>query len=94
MSAPTLSHWRKRLGGKLELLLAESLREVAHGQRGTAQPGPQAGHGRHHGSSPKTSGFPTDAKLLHAAIKGSTAWPTSTACGFGNPTSGSPGTRR
>src|ERR1700675_1152274 len=38
-----LSHWRKRLGDKLELLLAESLR-VAH-------PGPGAGHGRHHGAA-------------------------------------------
>jgi len=29
LSAPGLSHWRERLGEKLELLLAESLR-VAH----------------------------------------------------------------
>jgi hypothetical protein len=39
-----LSHWRKRLGDKLELLLAESLR-VAHE---FAEPRPQAGHDRHH----------------------------------------------
>ena len=45
-----LSHWRKRLGDKLELLLAESLR-VAHERRRVAQPGPQAGHGRHHGAA-------------------------------------------
>src|SRR5499433_3182069 len=65
-----LSHWRKRLGDKLELLLAESLR-VAHDSGGlrtrdlervtvdtTVQP--------------KAITFPTDAKLLHAAIKGLT----------------------
>lgn len=63
-----LSHWRKRLGDKLELLLAESLR-VAHeadalrGQdlrRVTVDTTVQ----------PKAISFPTDAKLLHAAIKG------------------------
>ena len=63
-----LSHWRKRLGDKLELLLAESLR-VAHGtgalrsndlKRVTVDTTVQ----------PKTITFPTDAKLLHAAIKG------------------------
>ena len=60
-----LSHWRKRLGAKLELLLAESLR-VAHAagalrtrdiKRVTADTTVQ----------PKNV---TDAKLLHAAIKG------------------------
>jgi len=63
-----LSHWRKRLGDKLELLLAESLR-VAHGagalrsndlKRVTVDTTVQ----------PKAITFPTDAKLLHAAIKG------------------------
>jgi len=63
-----LSHWRKRLGDKLELLLAESLR-VAHEagalrtrdiKRVTADTTVQ----------PKNVTFPTDAKLLHAAIKG------------------------
>ena len=63
-----LSHWRKRLGGKLELLLAESLR-VAHAsgalrsqdlKRVTVDTTVQ----------PKNISFPTDAKLLHAAIKG------------------------
>jgi IS5 family transposase len=63
-----LSHWRKRLGEKLELLLAESLR-VAHGagalrtndlKRVTVDTTVQ----------PKAITFPTDAKLLHAAIKG------------------------
>ena len=63
-----LSHWRKRLSGKLELLLAESL-QVAHASAPLRSQGPQAGHGRHHGAA-KNIDFPTDAKLLHAAIKG------------------------
>src|SRR5476651_620159 len=63
-----LSHWRKRLGDKLELLLAESLR-VAHAsgalrsqdlKRVTVDTTVQ----------PKNISFPTDAKLLHAAIRG------------------------
>jgi transposase, IS5 family len=63
-----LSHWRKRLGDKLELLLAESLR-VAHAsgalrsndlKRVTVDTTVQ----------PKAITFPTDAKLVHAAIKG------------------------
>lgn len=63
-----LSHWRKRLGDKLDLLLAESLR-VAHAsgalrtkdlKRITVDTTVQ----------PKNIAFPTDAKLLHAAIKG------------------------
>src|SRR6202162_1731168 len=63
-----LSHWRKRLGDKLELLLVESLR-VAHAsgalrsqdlKRVTVDTTVQ----------PKNVTFPTDAKLLHAAIKG------------------------
>jgi IS5 family transposase len=63
-----LSHWRKRLGDKLELLLAESLR-VAHAagalrtrdlKRVTVDTTVQ----------PKAITFPTDAKLLHAAVKG------------------------
>src|ERR1041384_5665889 len=63
-----LSHWRKRLGDQLELLLAESLR-VAYDvgalrsqdlRRCTVDTTVQ----------PKAITFPTDAKLLHAAIKG------------------------
>jgi transposase, IS5 family len=63
-----LSHWRKRLGDKLELLLAESLK-VAHAsgalrtndlKRVTVDTTVQ----------PKAITFPTDAKLLHAAIRG------------------------
>ena len=63
-----LSHWRQRLGDKLDRLLAESLR-VAHGagalrtqdlKRVTVDTTVQ----------PKAITFPTDAKLLHAAIRG------------------------
>jgi IS5 family transposase len=63
-----LSHWRKRLGDKLELPLAENLR-VAHDagalrsqdlKRVTVDTTVQ----------PKAVTFPTDAKLLHAAVKG------------------------
>ena len=45
-----LSHWRKRLGERLDLLLAESLR-VAHDKRRVAHQGPGAGHRRHHGAA-------------------------------------------
>ena len=62
-----LSHWRKRLGDKLELLLAESLR-VAH-ERGAAQQD-LARVTVDTTVQPKNITFPTDAKLLHAAIKG------------------------
>jgi transposase, IS5 family len=67
-NAPTSGHWRKRLGDKLELLLAESLR-LAHAsgaprsqdlKRVTVDTTVQ----------PKNISFPTDAKLLHAAIRG------------------------
>ena len=63
-----LSHWRKRLGDKLELLLAESLR-VAH------EAGALRGQNLKRVTvdttvQPKAITFPTDAKLLHAAIKG------------------------
>ena len=63
-----LSHWRSRLGDKLELLLAESLRIAHHSgalrlkdlARVTVDTTVQS----------KAITFPTDAKLLHAAIKG------------------------
>src|SRR6201982_82571 len=65
-----LSHWRKRLGDKLELLLAESLR-VAH------EAGALRGQDLKRVTvdttvQPKAITFPSDAKLLHAAIKGLT----------------------
>ncbi|MEH2545696.1 hypothetical protein V1283_002341 [Bradyrhizobium sp. AZCC 2262] len=63
-----LSHWRKRLGDKLELLLAESLR-VAH-QTGALRTRDLKRVTVDTTVQPKAIGFPTDAKLLHAAIKG------------------------
>ena len=63
-----LSHWRKRLGDKLDLLLAESLR-VAH-QSGALRTKDLARVTVDSTVQPKNVTFPTDAKLLHAAIKG------------------------
>src|SRR5216110_2827772 len=63
-----LSHWRKRLGDKLELLLAESLR-VAH-EAGALRTKDLKRVTVDTTVQPKAITFPTDAKLLHAAIKG------------------------
>jgi IS5 family transposase len=63
-----LSHWRKRLGDKLELLLAESLR-VAH-ESGALRTKDLKRVTVDTTVQPKAIAFPTDAKLLHAAIKG------------------------
>ena len=63
-----LSHWRKRLGDKLEVLLAESLR-VAH-QTGALRTRDLKLVTVDTTVQPKAITFPTDAKLLHAAIKG------------------------
>ena len=63
-----LSHWRKRLGDKLELLLAESLR-VAH-QSGALRTRDLKRVTVDTTVQPKNITFPTDAKLLHAAIHG------------------------
>ena len=63
-----LSHWRKRLGDRLELLLAESLR-VAH-VSGALRTKDLARVTVDTTVQPKAITFPTDAKLLHAAIKG------------------------
>src|SRR6202007_3473606 len=63
-----LSHWRKRLGNKLDLLLAESLR-VAH-QSGALRTRDLKRVTVDTTVQPKAITFPTDAKLLHAAIKG------------------------
>ena len=63
-----LSHWRKRLGDKLELLLAESLR-IAHAS-GALRTRDLARVTVDTTVQPKAVTFPTDAKLLHAAIKG------------------------
>ena len=63
-----LSHWRKRLGDKLELLLAESLR-VAH-VSGALRTRDLTRVTVDTTVQPKNITFPTDAKLLHASIKG------------------------
>ena len=63
-----LSHWRKRLGDKLELLLAESLR-VAH-KSGALRTRDLKRVTVDTTVQPKNISFPTDAKLLHAAIRG------------------------
>ena len=63
-----LSHWRKRLGERLDLLLAESLR-VAH-ESGALRTRDLARVTVDTTVQPKNITFPTDAKLLHAAIKG------------------------
>ena len=63
-----LSHWRKRLGDKLELLLAESLR-VAH-EAGALRTRDLKRVSVDTTVQPKAITFPTDAKLAHAAIKG------------------------
>jgi IS5 family transposase len=57
-----------RLGDKLELLLAESLR-VAH-EAGTVRTNDLKRVTVDTTVQPKAISFPTDAKLLHAAIKG------------------------
>ena len=63
-----LSHWRKRLGDRLELLLAESLR-VAHAS-GALRTRDLARVTVDTTVQPKAIAFPTDVKLLHTAIKG------------------------
>ena len=63
-----LSHWRGRLGVKLELLLAETLR-IAHAA-GALRTKDLARVTVDTTVQPKAITFPTDAKLLHAAIKG------------------------
>ena len=63
-----LSHWRKRLGDKLELLLAHSLR-VAH-VSGALRTRDLVRVTVDTTVQPKNITFPTDAKLLHAAING------------------------
>ena len=63
-----LSHWRKRLGDKLEMLLAESLR-VAH-ESGALRTRDLKRVTVDTTVQPKNISFPTDSKLLHAAISG------------------------
>jgi hypothetical protein len=85
-----ISHLRKRLGDKLEL--AESLRIAC--QSGAIRTRDLARVTVDTTVKPKAISFPTDAKLLHAAIMCSTAWPGSTVCGCGNPTCTLPSGRR
>ena len=86
------SLWRQRLSDKLELLLAESLR-VAHEagalrtkdlKRVTVDTTVQA----------KAISFPTNAKLLHAAIRGLRGLPASTGSSCASLTSAWPSGRR
>lgn len=63
-----LTHWRKRIGEKLDKLLAESLR-VAH-STGALELKRLARVTVDTTVQPKNITFPTDAKLLHAAMKG------------------------
>jgi len=63
-----LNHWSNRLGDKLELLLAESLR-VAH-ESGALRTKDLERVTVDTTVQPKAITFPTDAKLLHAAIRG------------------------
>jgi hypothetical protein len=62
-----LTHWRKRIGEKLDKLLAENLR-VAHAT-GALKTKDMARVSVDTTVQPKDITFPTDAKLLHTAIK-------------------------
>src|SRR5262249_21760370 len=65
-----LSHWRKRLGRKQALLLADSLRGAQ--ESGARRPKDSARVTVDTTVQPKDIPFPPDEKLLHAAIKGLT----------------------
>ncbi len=62
-----LSHWRKRIGGRLEILLQESLR-IAEGT-GALKKSDLARVTVDTTVQPKNIAFPTDAKLLETAIR-------------------------
>ena len=64
----TPTHWRKRIGEKLDKLLAKSL-TVAH-KVGARKTKDMARVTVDTTMQPKDIPLPTDAKLLHAAIKG------------------------
>jgi IS5 family transposase len=61
-----LTHWRKRIGDKLDVLLAESLR-VAHAT-GALRTRDLAKLTVDTTVQPKNIAFPTDARLMHAAV--------------------------
>jgi len=62
-----MSHWRKRIGDKLDILLAESLR-IAH-DSGALKKSDLARVTVDTTVQPKNISFPTDAKLLLTAIR-------------------------
>ncbi len=62
-----MSHWRKRIGAKLDILLAETLR-IAH-DTGALQKRDRARVTVDTTVQPKNVTFPTDAKLLGTAIQ-------------------------
>ena len=62
-----MSHWRKRIGGKLDILLQESLR-IAH-DTGALKKSDLARVTVDTTVQPKNVAFPTDAKLLETAIR-------------------------
>ncbi len=62
-----MSHWRRRIGGKLEVLLQESLR-IAH-ETGALKKRDLARVTVDTTVQPKNVTFPTDAKLLETAIQ-------------------------
>lgn len=62
-----MSHWRKRIGGKLDILLAETLR-IAH-DAGALKKSDLARVTVDTTVMPKNVAFPTDAKLLQTAIR-------------------------
>ncbi len=78
-----LSHWRKRLGDKLELLLAESLR-VAH-TSGALRTKDLRGSRSTQPYSPRPSLSRPTPSCCTQQSRASTAWPGSMACGYGNP---------
>lgn len=61
-----MTHWRKRIGGKLDALLAESLR-VAH-DTGALKPKDLERVTVDTTVQPKNITFPTDVKLMHKAV--------------------------
>ncbi len=63
----SMSHWRKRIGDKLDILLAETLR-VAH-DAGALKKNDLARVTIDTTVQPKNVAFPTDAKLLETAIR-------------------------
>ncbi len=83
-----LSHWRKRLGDRLELLLAESLR-VAH-EAGALRSQDLKRVTVDTTVQPKASPFRPMPSCCTRPSRGSTDWPESTASGCGNPILASP----